>query len=245
VADEEEKVEETPAAEAEEAPQDDAPEGAAPEAPAEEGAPGEEPAAEEEPPAEAEEAPAEEAAAEAEAPAEESVAAEEPEAEAEAPAAPAEDAEPQEVLTPKELRKRNRSAHSGEARPQRSSEDRATERVEARRAKAAARSRRRSQERAKRGERGEGTPRADREAGVRKSQLGTVVSDKADKTITVRVDIVRRHRRYEKVVRQSATVHAHDERNEASEGDVVRVVESRPLSRTKRWRLVEVIEKAR
>jgi small subunit ribosomal protein S17 len=83
------------------------------------------------------------------------------------------------------------------------------------------------------------------EAGVRKSQLGTVVSDKADKTITVRVDIVRRHRRYEKVVRQSATVHAHDERNEASAGDVVRVVESRPLSRTKRWRLIEVVEKAR
>ncbi|MDQ3759778.1 MAG: 30S ribosomal protein S17 [Actinomycetota bacterium] len=80
---------------------------------------------------------------------------------------------------------------------------------------------------------------------MRKQQLGTVVSDKADKTITVRVDIVRRHRRYEKVVRQSATVHAHDERNEASAGDVVRVVESRPLSRTKRWRLVEVVEKAR
>ena len=80
---------------------------------------------------------------------------------------------------------------------------------------------------------------------MRKSQLGTVVSDKADKTITVRVDIVRRHRRYEKVVRQSATVHAHDERNEAGTGDVVRVVESRPLSRLKRWRLVEVVEKAR
>jgi small subunit ribosomal protein S17 len=80
--------------------------------------------------------------------------------------------------------------------------------------------------------------------GTKKVQFGTVVSDKADKTITVRVDIVRRHRRYEKVVRQSATVHAHDERNEAAEGDVVRVVESRPLSRTKRWRLVEVVERA-
>ena len=58
--------------------------------------------------------------------------------------------------------------------------------------------------------------------GTKKVQFGTVVSDKADKTITVRVDIVRRHRRYEKVVRQSATVHAHDERNEAAEGDVER-----------------------
>ncbi len=165
----------------------------------------------------------------------------------EAPPAPApeEPAEPKAVLPPKEARKRRRSIHTGEAGPQRSDEERATARVETRRANAAARSRRRAQERAKRGEPGEGTPPADREPGVRKQRLGTVVSDKADKTITVRVDIVRRHRRYEKVVRQSATVHAHDERNEASAGDVVRVVESRPLSRTKRWRLVEVVEKAR
>jgi small subunit ribosomal protein S17 len=165
--------------------------------------------------------------------------------EAPAPAAPAEPEEPEEVLTPKELRKRSRSTHTGEARPQRSGEERVTERVEARRAKATARSRRRSQERAKRGEPGQGTPPTELEPGVRKAQLGTVVSDKADKTITVRVDIVRRHRRYEKVVRQSATVHAHDERNEASAGDVVRVIESRPLSKLKRWRLVEVVEKAR
>ncbi len=82
-------------------------------------------------------------------------------------------------------------------------------------------------------------------AGIKKVQTGTVVSNKADKTITVRVDIVKRHRRYEKIVRQSATVHAHDERNEAGEGDIVRVIESRPMSRTKRWRLVEVVEKAR
>ncbi len=150
-----------------------------------------------------------------------------------------------ETPHPKELRKRKRSTHTGESRPERSSEDRATDRVERRRAKASARTRRRSQERAKRGEPGQGTPPAERTEGVRKSQLGTVVSDKADKTITVRVDIVRRHRRYEKVVRQSANIHAHDEQNEASAGDVVRVVESRPLSRLKRWRLVEVVEKAR
>lgn len=195
--------------------------------------------------------PTEDATAEA-APAEEPVpetdeAPEEPAAESEeAPAAaPVEPAEPEEVLSPKEARKRRRSIHSGEAGPTRSPEDRATQRVERRRANAQARSRRRSQERAKGGEPGQGTPASDREPGVRKTQLGTVVSDKADKTITVRVDIVRRHRRYEKVVRQSATVHAHDERNEASAGDLVRVVESRPLSRLKRWRLVEVIERAR
>ena len=244
---EENDNEETTEAPADEVQADDAPEAAA-DAPAETETPAEvEEAPAEEPAAEADEAPADEPAAEEEAPAEEP-AAEAEEAPAEEPAAaaaPEEPAEPEETLTPKERRKRRRSTHSGEAGPQRSPEDRATERVERRRAAAASRRRRRSQERAKRGEPGQGTPPAEREPGVRKSQLGTVVSDKANKTITVRVDIVRRHRRYEKVVRQSATVHAHDERNEASAGDVVRVVESRPLSRTKRWRLVEVVEKAR
>jgi small subunit ribosomal protein S17 len=71
------------------------------------------------------------------------------------------------------------------------------------------------------------------------------VSDKADKTITVRIDVARRHRRYQKTIRSSTTLHAHDERNEAGIGDVVRVVESRPLSRSKRWRLEEVLEKAK
>ena len=78
-----------------------------------------------------------------------------------------------------------------------------------------------------------------------KIRQGVVVSDRADKTITVRIDIARRHPAYEKVVRRSRTLHAHDERNEAGEGDIVRVIETRPLSRTKRWRLVEVLEKAR
>jgi len=72
-----------------------------------------------------------------------------------------------------------------------------------------------------------------------------VVSAKPDKTITVRIDLTRRHRQYKKIVRGSTTLHAHDERNEAHEGDTVRVVETRPLSRTKRWRLVEILERAR
>jgi small subunit ribosomal protein S17 len=71
------------------------------------------------------------------------------------------------------------------------------------------------------------------------------VSSKSDKTITVRIDLVRSHPVYGKVVRNSGTLHAHDEQNQASEGDVVRVIECRPLSRTKRWRLLEVLEKAR
>ncbi len=81
--------------------------------------------------------------------------------------------------------------------------------------------------------------------GVRKVRQGVVVSDKADKTITVRIDTARRHRRYEKIVRSSSTLHAHDENNDAHEGDTVRVIESRPLSRSKRWRLVDVLERAR
>ena len=81
--------------------------------------------------------------------------------------------------------------------------------------------------------------------GTRKTRQGIVVSNKADKTITVRIDTARRHRRYEKIVRSSSTLHAHDETNEANEGDIVRVIESRPLSRTKRWKLVDVLEKAR
>ena len=71
------------------------------------------------------------------------------------------------------------------------------------------------------------------------------MSSKADKTITVRVDTSRRHRRYKKIVRHSKTLHAHDEHNEAHEGDVVRVIETRPLSATKRWRLTEILERAR
>ena len=78
-----------------------------------------------------------------------------------------------------------------------------------------------------------------------KVRQGVVVSAKPDKTITVRIDVTRRHRTYKKIVRESSTLHAHDERNDANEGDTVRVVETRPLSRIKRWRLVEVLERAR
>jgi small subunit ribosomal protein S17 len=78
-----------------------------------------------------------------------------------------------------------------------------------------------------------------------KSRQGVVVSAKPDKTITVRIDVTRRHRQYKKVLRSSTTLHAHDERNDANEGDTVRIVESRPISRTKRWRLVEILERAR
>jgi small subunit ribosomal protein S17 len=167
----------------------------------------------------------------------------------------AEEGEPAERLSPKERRRRARSTHSPEkARPRRSPEERYAERLAERRAKALRRRARRSQERAKRAatRAREGAAvdvaapaKAAESEGARKVRQGVVVSDKADKTITVRIDTARRHRRYEKIVRSSTTLHAHDEANDANEGDVVRVIESRPLSRSKRWRLVDVVERAR
>ncbi len=157
-----------------------------------------------------------------------------------------------EQLPPKERRRKARSTHTGSARAPRSPEERQAEREAVRRTKALKRRARRLQERAKQAERRASAPAPQALApvhapteGVRRVRQGVVVSNKADKTITVRIDVARRHRRYEKILRSSSTLHAHDENNEAHEGDVVRVVESRPLSRTKRWRLVDVLEQAR
>ncbi len=79
----------------------------------------------------------------------------------------------------------------------------------------------------------------------RQERRGVVVSDKGDKTIVVKVDVIKSHPKYKKVVRRSVKFQAHDEQNTAGVGDTVRIVESRPLSKTKHWRLVEVVEKAR
>jgi small subunit ribosomal protein S17 len=83
------------------------------------------------------------------------------------------------------------------------------------------------------------------ERGRHQERRGVVVSDAMDKTIVVKVDVIKSHSRYKKVIRRSVKFHAHDERNEAHVGDVVRIVETRPLSKTKRWRLVEVLEVAK
>jgi small subunit ribosomal protein S17 len=88
-------------------------------------------------------------------------------------------------------------------------------------------------------------PKPEHERGRRQERQGTVVSAAADKTIVVRVDVVKLHPRYKKVVKRSTRLHAHDERNEAKLGDVVLVVETRPLSRMKRWRLQEIVEAAK
>ena len=181
-------------------------------------------------PTAAEEAPAPEAAEEQTAPAEA------PAPEGAAPA-PSEPQAPQ--LTPQERRV---AARAKRGRRRASTPE---ERLEVRKAKAVARSRRRQQERAKKTTKGEGTPPAEHGTGTPQVRMGKVVSDKADKTITVRIDIAKRHRRYRKIVRSSSTLHAHDEANSANEGDLVRVVECRPMSRTKRWRLIEILERAK
>ena len=89
------------------------------------------------------------------------------------------------------------------------------------------------------------TEKPDTHPPARQERRGIVVSDKGDKTIVVKVDVIKAHRKYKKVVRRTQKFHAHDEGNTAGVGDVVRIVESRPLSRLKRWRLAEIVEKAR
>jgi small subunit ribosomal protein S17 len=88
-------------------------------------------------------------------------------------------------------------------------------------------------------------PKPEAERGRRQERRGVVVSSAMDKTIVVKVDTIKAHPRYKKVVRRSTKLHAHDEANQAKVGDVVRVVETRPLSKTKHWRLAEVVEAAR
>ena len=167
------------------------------------------------------EAPAEEPVAEETPAAEEAPAAEGPSAE-EAPAAeePAAEPEPPAVSQPKKKFKRLpralRHKHSKPAR-----ERPATRKPITR------------------------IPKPDGELGRRQERRGVVVSDKGDKTIVVKVEMIKAHPKYKKVVRSSNKLHAHDEQNSAGIGDVVRIVETRPLSKTKRWRLAEIVEKAR
>jgi len=176
-------------------------------------------APEEEPVAEAEEAPAEEPAAEEEPAPEGEPAAEEPAAEA--PAAEAEAEEPPAPAQPaakpkrKHLPRSQRHKHSKPKR-ERPSERRPTVRL----------------------------PKPEHVRGRSQERRGVVVSSAMDKTIVVKVDTVKAHPKYKKVVRRSTKFHAHDEQNAAKVGDLVRIVETKPLSKTKNWRLAEVLEAA-
>ena len=200
--------------------------------------PAEEPAAEaaeevvrEAPAAEAEEPAAEEPVAQADEPAAEEPEAEEPaadaaeEAVADAPAAEADapaadESSPVPQSGPKPKKKRlPRSERPKRTRPKRipSTERKPIVRLE----------------------------KPEHERGRSQERQGTVVSDAMEKTIVVRVDVVKAHPKYKKVVRRSVKFHAHDETSQAKVGDVVRIVETRPLSKTKRWRLAEVVEAAK
>jgi small subunit ribosomal protein S17 len=186
------------------------------EAPAEE-APVEEPAAEHE------QAVAEEPGADADETADEAVA-EAPVAEAEEPAAEAAAPEAEAAPAPQSGPKPKKKRLPRALRPQRTRPKRvtATERKPIVRLE-----------------------KPEHERGRRQERQGTVVSDAMEKTIVVRVDVVKAHPRYKKVVRRSVKFHAHDENGQAKVGDVVRIVETRPLSKTKRWRLAEVVEAAK
>ena len=83
------------------------------------------------------------------------------------------------------------------------------------------------------------------ERNLRKTRVGIVVSDKMDKTVTVAIEDNRKHPIYGKIIKRTLKVHAHDENNECGIGDKVSIMETRPLSKTKRWRLVSVVEKAK
>ena len=198
---------------------------------------------------------------EAEAPAAEAAPAEE--------AATAEEAAPVEVAAPAETAKPKAAPKSGPTRRDRLEAKRAERRVAAGRRKprtpeerAAARAERRatlakqrrayrSKLKAKKAERRAAEPPREPDhapehgPGRAKVRQGVVVSDKGDKTITVAIDMVRRHKRYHKIMRSTVKLYAHDERNDAHEGDTVRVQECRPMSRSKRWRLIEVLERAK
>jgi small subunit ribosomal protein S17 len=168
---------------------------------------------------------------------------------ADAAATPEVNRAPIEVLAPKERRRRRRAARAPGQRGPTTPEERQADRDAQRRVKARQRRTTRLKDREKARA---AAPAAPAEAavveyvpGTPKVRQGIVVSAKAAKTITVRVDTSRRHRRYQKIVRSSKTLHAHDEHDEAHEGDLVRVVETRPMSKTKRWRLTAVLERAR
>jgi small subunit ribosomal protein S17 len=216
----------------------------------------------------AEEAPAaEETAAAEEAPAEEAPAAEETPAAEEAPAAeetPAAEEAPAAEETPKpkaskagptrrdklEGKRAERQAAAGKRKP-RTPEERDAERRERRAAVAKQRRAYRQRLKTKQGEVRKAAPAREADQapehgpGRAKTRQGIVVSEKGEKTITVQIDLVRRHKRYHKILRSTVKLYAHDERNDAHAGDTVRVQECRPMSRTKRWRLVEVLERAK
>jgi small subunit ribosomal protein S17 len=85
----------------------------------------------------------------------------------------------------------------------------------------------------------------DGERSKRKEMIGVVVSNKMDKTVSVAVERKTQHPLYKRVIKKTSTFKAHDENNQCNEGDLVKIMETRPLSKTKRWRVIDIIEKAK
>jgi small subunit ribosomal protein S17 len=159
--------------------------------------------------------------------------------------------EADEVLAPKERRARRRARKGPASGGPKTPEERDAERRATRAHKAKLRRSYRQRAKGKEAERRKAEPPREADhasehgSGRAKVRQGVVISDKADKTIVVRVDVTRRHQRYGKIMRTSTKLHAHDERNDAGTGDTVRVVECRPMSRSKRWRLTDVLQRAK
>jgi|SRR4051794_3994253 len=210
-----EAVEETPAAEAPEP--EEAPAADEPAAEAEEAPAADEPAAEPEPEPEA--ASTDEAAEGADEPAAEPAAAAAETLSTDEPAEGADEAAPAQPTAKPKRKRLPRSERHKHSKPKR---ERPAERRPIVR-----------------------LPKPEHDRGRRQERRGVVVSDAMDKTIVVKVDTVKAHPRYKKVIRRSAKFHAHDEQNSAKVGDVVRIVETKPLSKTKNWRLAEVLEVAK
>jgi small subunit ribosomal protein S17 len=173
-----------------------------------------------------------------------------PEAAAETPAEPAAPSAPAATTRRERLdarRAERRPAQRGQVTPEQRAEERQARRAATAKERRAYRAKLKERRAATKPERttteadhapehGPGRPRV---------RQGVVTSAKGDKTITVKIDVVRRHRRYHKILRSTLKLYAHDEANNANEGDTVRVVECRPMSRSKRWRLTEVLERAK
>jgi small subunit ribosomal protein S17 len=213
--------------------------------------PAEAEAAEETPEASAQEAPAEAEAEVAEAAAEEAPGEEAPAEEAPAEEAPAAEAEPEpEVAEEAPAAEADEEAPAADAaaeEPEPAAEAAAEAKKKRKRLPRTLRPRKTRRRHVPSAERKSITrlPKPEHVRGRRQERQGTVVSANADKTIVVRVDVVKVHPMYKKVIRRSTKLHAHDETNEAKVGDIVRIVETRPISRMKRWRLQEVVEAAK
>jgi small subunit ribosomal protein S17 len=140
-----------------------------------------------------------------------------------------------------------RPAQRGEVTPEQRDQERQARRAETAKQRRAYRAKLKERRAAEQKDKPEREPdhAPEHGPGRARERQGVVTSAKGDKTITVKIDVVQRHRRYHKILRSTHKLYAHDETNNANEGDTVRVVECRPMSRSKRWRLTEVLERAK